>query len=130
MVMLATIATLPSGCARVTAQVNLDRMLSVKPDRLSWMYTEVRARCDEGAQVLVFGIQGRHEGLLKTDYNTLVTPLFLLPGYYRVSFACPGASVHAYDSAATIRVPWKKTSCLSCDEKMQLTIAPVDDQRR
>ena len=94
------------------------------------MYSEVTDHQGENARVRVFSIEGRHEGLTKTDYGTLEMPIYLLPGSCRVRFACPGARVHSDDNRATIRVPRHKASYLYCDEQERLQIAPSEPTPR
>lgn len=118
------------GCAWLAARTNPDWMLDDKPRRIAWMYSEVADHQGEDARVLVFGIEGRHEGLTKTDYVPLAMPVHLLPGRYRVRFACPGARVHSYENRATIRVPRHQKSYLYCDEQEQLQIAPSEPNSR
>ena len=119
-----------SGCAGLAARINADRLLNDAPTRITWMYSEVTDHQGENARVRVFSIEGRHEGLTKTDYGTLEMPIYLLPGSCRVRFACPGARVHSDDNRATIRVPRHKASYLYCDEQERLQIAPSEPTPR
>ena len=61
-------------------------------------------------------------GYQNTDYVSFASPIWTGPGWYKVSFGCPGR-VHSYGNKAEFRIPAAGRYTLTCALNGKLVLA-------
>lgn len=107
---LVTAIVLLPGCG---SAIQLSRPLN--PGQMA----ELRLTTASGHRIDVWRIEGRHSGITNTDYVSLGSSLWVTPGRYRMTYACPGAT-RSNDTVATLTIHRAGVHHLECNREGEI----------
>jgi len=108
-VLFLAIGLLP-GCG---SAIQLSR--PANPGRMA----ELRLIDSNGQRIDMWRIDGRFSGISNSDYVSLGSSLWVAPGRYRMTYACPGAT-RSNDTVATLTIHRAGVHHLECNREGEI----------